>query len=225
MPCAETETDRSRARADRPIQVLIVDDHCMVARSLATLLDDEPDLCTVGTAHDAASALDALARSRVDVVVLDRRLGAEDGIALGTEMRALAPGLALLLLSADLPAPALDAAIGAGFSGALDKAAPIERLLAAIRDAALGQAVVSPADLARLRHGIAGDAAEALTAREMEILALMAEALPYKAIAGRVFLSVNTVRKHVQSILSKLGAHSRLECVLVARQRGLIELR
>lgn len=206
------------------VRVIVVDDHALVADSLRRVFDDEPDLVVVGTAGSASEALHDLREVDADVIVLDRRLPDGDGISLGASLRTERPGTALLLLTGDPATQYVQAALDAGFSGVLEKTCNVDRLVHAVHDAAAGRATVSLADIARLRRADLPGGAEDLTARECEILRYMAQALPYKDIAARAYLSVNTVRKHVQSILRKLGAHSKLEGVLIARERGLVEI-
>ena len=212
--------DRSAPTA--PIRVMIVDDHAMVAESFRRVIDDEPDMVAVGIARNARAASDQVVALRPHVALIDLRLPDGDGVSIGRVLRELDPRLALLLVTGD-PAPqSLVAAFDAGFSGYLEKTGTIERLLYAIRQAASGDLVLAPDELARLLPGRA-NTVQLLTARELEVLELVAKGLTNKEIAATVIVSLNTVRKHVQAVLTKLGAHSKLEAVIIARRRGLID--
>lgn len=207
-----------------PIRVMIVDDHAMVAESLRRVVDDEPDMCTVRTAYGAREAEATTADVAPDVVLIDLCLPDGDGLAVGRVLRRSCPEAALVLLTDEPAPPSLAAAFDAGFRGHLDKSASVDRLVQAIRQAAAGEFVLAPAAFAQLVPGRAGTTSDQrLTGRELEVLRLVAEGLTNKDIAARLVVSLNTVRKHVQSVLTKIDAHSKLEAVIIARRRGLID--
>jgi two-component system response regulator DevR len=141
------------------------------------------------------------------------------------ELRALRPGLGIVVLTASAADHVLMAAIEAGASGFLSKTRSIDEVTAAVRAAAAGESVISPEMLARLLprfqrstgHGVAE-----LTDREREVLSLVAEGLSNAAIAERLIVSVHTVRNHIASMSSKLGAHSKLEALSIAVRQGLL---
>lgn len=211
-----------------PTRVLIVDDHEMFASSLSLALAHESDIEVVGTGATLAAARTLIATLRPDVVLLDHRLPDGLGVEAIVELKALHPAARIVVLTAAAEDSMLVAATEAGCAGFVLKTSPLEELVAAVRTAASGEMLVSSTLLtrllSRLRHE--RDAPESvLTAREREILELIAEGLTNAAISERLFISVNTVRNHVQNILAKLGVHSKLEALSVAVRDGLITSR
>jgi DNA-binding NarL/FixJ family response regulator len=203
-----------------------VDDHDMFAQSLQLALSAEPDLTVVGTAPTLAQARAMVVTSTPDVVLLDHRLPDGLGVESITELRALRPAVNVVVLTAAAEDSTLVAATEAGCAGFILKTSPLEELVAAVRTAAAGEIMVSSDLLSRLLNRLQHqrDRPEhSLTAREREILGLIGEGLTNGAIAKRLFISVNTVRNHVQSVLAKLDAHSKLEALSVAIREGLID--
>jgi two-component system response regulator DevR len=209
----------------RPIRVLIVDDHAVLAASLAMVLEGEDDITMVGTAATLAQARELVRSAQPDVVLLDHRLPDGDGVGAIRELRALGPGVEVVVLTASAADHVLVAAIDAGASGFLSKTRGLAEVTAAVRAAAVGESVISAEMLARLmgrfQRGREHRAAE-LTEREREVLALVAEGLSNAAIAERLVVSVHTVRNHIASLSSKLGAHSKLEALSIAVRQGML---
>jgi len=208
-----------------PIRILVADDHKMVAESVARLLSDQQDMEIVAVADTADAAVTMSANLRPDVVVLDYRLPDSDGATAAARIRATNPDTQVVMLTGVGDDRLLVAAIEAGCAAFLTKDKASTELVAAIRVAHSGEAYIAPAMLASLLrrmnrsyHGVGSD----LTAREREVLDLLAQALSNQAIADRLVVSVHTVRNHVQSILAKLGAHSKLEAVTIATREGLV---
>ena len=215
--------DRGSAR----ITVLIVDDHALVAESFRVVLSGEPDIDVVAIAGTAAEAVAAATTHRPDVVLMDYVLPDGDGAAAAARVMAVLPDTKVVMLTGSDEPTALFAAFEAGCVGYFQKTSDLERLASAVRAAAAGELVVSPADLGLLfehRRRERGEAAT-LTPREVEVLRLAAAGLSSRAVAERLGLSLHTVRTHLQNVLTKLGAHSRLEAVAVARKRGLLRNR
>ena len=207
------------------VRVLVVDDHVMFATSLGMALSQEFDLAVVGTAGSLAEARRWVATDAPDVLVIDHRLPDGFGVEAIPELKRLAPHMRIVLMSAAVDDAALVSAVENGASGFLSKSASLDELVQAVRAAAAGEVLVSPALLARLlprlsreRHGIGSE----LTPREVEALELLAEGLTNSAIAERLGISVNTVRNHIQNVLAKLGVHSKLEALSVAVREGII---
>jgi DNA-binding NarL/FixJ family response regulator len=207
-----------------PISVLIVDDHLMVAESLRRALLAEGDIEVVAVAGNAAEALEATAAHRPDVVVMDYQLPDADGAVAATRIRAAFPDTNVVMLTGSQEPSALQAALEAGCVGYIEKTSGLHKLALTVRSAASGDPMIVPPDLGRLLVARAGTwrSATTLTQREIEVLQLAAEGSSNQAIAERLRLSVNTVRTHLQRTLTKLGAHSKLEAVAVARKRGLL---
>jgi two-component system, NarL family, nitrate/nitrite response regulator NarL len=207
-----------------PINVLIVDDHVMFASCLARVLADEDDMRVVATCADAEGALAAMSDD-VDVVLTDFRLTTGDGIQLTRGLVAQRPHLRVVMLTASNDEGVMANALEAGCAGFIIKSDPLELVLSAIRSAAAGESVVSPALLARLLPRLVARPRGRnpdLTVREREILQAMARGGSNQQIADELVLARDTVRNHVASILSKLGVNSKLQAVTLAIQRGLI---
>jgi DNA-binding NarL/FixJ family response regulator len=205
--------------------VLVCDDHRVVAEGLSMVLEAQPDLQVVGVASTVAEVCELAASLRPDVVLMDYALPDGDGVAATAAIKAVRPELKVVMLTSFVDVDVLVAAIDAGCSGFVTKHKAGDELTTAVRLAAAGEALVSPDMLARLLprlrpsyHGVGAD----LTPREREVLDLLAQGESKEAIAQRLFLSANTVRNHIQNILNKLGAHSRLEAVATATREGLI---
>ena len=205
--------------------MLIVDDHEVLAASLAMVLDDQPGMTTVGVAGTIAKAKALVATAAPDVVLLDHRLPDGDGVAAIGELRAIRPSVEVVVLTASAADHVLVAAIEAGAAGFVSKTRGLQEVTAAVRAAASGESVISPELLARLlprlHRGGRGGATE-LTEREREVLGLLADGLSNAAIADRLTVSVHTVRNHVANLSAKLGAHSKLEALSIAVREGLL---
>jgi DNA-binding NarL/FixJ family response regulator len=219
--------DHESATDERPggIRVLIVDDHEVLAASLAMVLDAEDDITTAGVATTLAQARALVGTAGVDVVLLDHRMPDGDGVAAIPGLRALRPSIGVVVLTASAADHVLLAAIENGASGFLSKTRSLDEVTAAVRAAAAGESVISPELLARLLPRFGRGKApqpDELTDREREVLALVAEGLSNAAIAERLVVSVHTVRNHIASLSAKLGAHSKLEALSIAVRQGLL---
>ena len=213
--------------AGQTIKVMLVDDHVMFSQTLLRVFRDEPDFDVVATASSVAEGRSLARIYRPDVVLMDYRL--PDG--LGTDAARLIrqdrPETKVVMLTGFPEDSVLLSAIEAGCSGYMTKDGAVQEAISAVRAAAAGEALISPMLLARLLPRLRRDAERLsyeITSRELEVLHLMAEGLPNAAIADRLVLSVHTVRKHVQSILNKLGAHSKLEALAIAVRQGLVDM-
>lgn len=206
------------------VRVLVVDDHEVFGTSLARTLDDEPDIDVVGSVTGVTEALELISQG-VDVVLSDFRLAETDGVQLARTLGERWPEVKVVMLTASNDEAVLAAALEAGCAGFVTKAESLTTVIAAIRGAATGEAVITPALLARLlpRLGRRGRGRSPdLTPREREVLGLIVRGRSNQEIADELFLSRDTVRNHVASILSKLGAHSKLQAAAMAVQRGLV---
>ncbi len=211
-------------RADEArIRVLVVDDDEIFVRALLALLGTEPSITIAGTAGTAAEAEEMAKACEPDIVLIDFDLLDGEGARLTEAIRALVPDAQVLMLT-DQPPPLGAVGGGAGF---VPKTANVAGLVEAIHQVHEGDApsaVISTPRLAiRPRPTVPGLGSD-LRPRELEVLRLMAAGTPNKALAAELYISLNTVRNHVQSILYKLDAHSKLEAVATAVRAGLIEL-
>jgi DNA-binding NarL/FixJ family response regulator len=208
------------------VAVLIVDDHRMFAESLARLLSDEEDITILGIADNGADAIRLADQLTPGVALVDYQMPGLDGLAIAAEIKKREPRNMVVMLTGSTDDRVVLAAIEAGCSGFLTKDRAASEVADAVRLAAAGEALISPALLARLLPQLNRTHREPgcdLTTREHEILALVVTGSANKVIAAELFLSVNTVRNCVQSILTKLGAHSRLEAVAIAVRAGILE--
>jgi response regulator RpfG family c-di-GMP phosphodiesterase/DNA-binding CsgD family transcriptional regulator len=211
---------------DEPrIRVLVVDDHEIFVQSLVRLLSAHPALKVVGTAATVATAEKAIVAYEPDVVLMDFELPDGDGATATETVKALLPMTKVVMLTGRTDRDAVVRAIGAGCSGFIPKTESIETLVEAIRSAHAGDEPTRIEDLPRLlgdlrptRRGIGTD----LGGRELEVLQLMASGESNRAIAAQLYVSLNTVRNHVQHVLYKLHAHSKLEAVATAVREGVI---
>jgi putative two-component system response regulator len=209
-----------------PIRVLVVDDHQIFVQSLVRLLDAQPSITVVGTAATATDGERAAVACDPDVVLMDFELPDRDGAKATEAIKALLPDVQVVMLTGRTDQPALIRAIDAGCSGFVAKTEPIDKLIDAIHSAYEGETPAHLAELPRLlaqlrptSRGLGSD----LGPRELEVLQLMAAGLANKALAEQLYLSLNTVRNHVQHILGKLGVHSKLEAVATAVREGIID--
>lgn len=209
------------------IQVLIVDDHQMMAEGLRAVLETEPDVGVVGVAGTAASALDMASELHPDVVLMDFRLPDGDGGTAAATIRDAVPGSHVVMLTGYADDATLARAIDAGCVGFVHKTADVDTVIDAVRRAHAGEPVFSSDDLSKLVRHLRGETAPVgsdLTGRELEVLQLLAEGVTTEALAERLFISKHTARSHVRNILGKLGAHSKLEAVAVAARAGVITI-
>jgi DNA-binding NarL/FixJ family response regulator len=216
------------------IRILIADDHELVRSGLRVMLDTQDDLEVVGEAADGAAAIEEAFTLRPDVIVMDIRMPRLDGIEATRRILAqVTPAPKILVLTTfDLDEYVWEA-LRAGAGGFLLKDAPPAQIAQAVRTVASGASIVAPAVTRRLverfvRTPLPGTSAQGarfaeLTAREHEVVVLVARGLSNREIAARLFLSEATVKTHVTRILAKLGLRDRVQAVVLAYESGLVE--
>ncbi len=205
------------------IRVLVVDDHPVVRHGLLAMLRYAPDLEVVGEAADGLTALRQIGETQPDVVLLDLRMPQLSGVEVMQQARAQGLAGRFLVLTTFDTEEYLAPALAAGAQGYLLKDAPPEEVLRGIRAIAQGQAALESGVTARLLARVtAGPASDELSAREIEVLRLLARGASNKEIAARLDLSGNTIKTHLSRIFDKLGVRSRTEAATLALQRGLI---
>ncbi|HVB51974.1 MAG TPA: response regulator transcription factor [Acidimicrobiales bacterium] len=205
----------------------IVDDHLMVAEVLAHIVSRETDLELVGIAASVAEALVLVEHHTPQVVLMDYLLPDDDGAAATVKILKRWPETKVVMFSGSSGNNVVARAIEAGCSGFLAKDRPASDVVAAVRAASRGELVLRSDELASLLSqfkSAPNQQTQRLSARELEVLRLLARARSTDGIATELFLSIYTVRNHVSNILSKLGAHSKLEAVAIAARDGIIPL-
>jgi two-component system, NarL family, response regulator LiaR len=206
------------------IRVMLVDDHTMVRRGLATFLKAFDDLELAGEAESGQSAIKQCAKVHPDVILMDMMMPDMNGAIATRKIRELFPKVQVIALTSFKEEVLVKSALEAGAIGYLLKDVSAEDLVKAIRAAHGGRATLSPEAAQALVHAANQPPAPGhdLTERERGVLALMVEGLNNTQIAGRLFVSSSTIKSHVSSILSKLGVTSRTEAVALALRNKLI---
>jgi DNA-binding NarL/FixJ family response regulator len=206
------------------ITLLLADDHEVFAEGLGMVLDAEDDVEVLGVARDGEEALRLLDHHQPDVLLLDAHMPRTDLCEVLRAAKAKAPGTKVVVLSADTRRETVEIAMEAGADGFLAKDLSGWQLAAAIRKLLEGQsAPVTPALPPRLLRDPSVDLrVRTLSAREREILGLLVSGHSNRHIAEECYLSLNTVRTHVQNVLVKLGVHSKLEAVAFALEHNVV---
>jgi DNA-binding NarL/FixJ family response regulator len=206
------------------IRLVIADDHLVVRTGLRAMLGADPDFDVVGEATTGAQAIELADRLRPDVVLMDLRMPEVDGATATARIRERQPGVHVLVLTTyDTDADILKA-IEAGATGYLLKDTTRDELVHAVRAAASGASVLAPAVAARLMGRLRAPGQDALSAREVEILAHVARGRTNKEIGAALFISEATVKTHLLHIFAKLEVQDRTQAVTVALDRGLLRL-
>jgi NarL family two-component system response regulator LiaR len=203
---------------------MLVDDHAMVRRGLATFLKVFDDLQLAGEAESGEAAIQLCAEVRPDVILMDMILPTMDGATVTRAIRQRFPQVQVIALTSFKEGDLIKNALEAGALGYLLKDVSADDLALAIRAAHAGRATLSP-DVAQVIVHAAGQPPKPgldLTERERVVLALMVEGLNNTQIAGRLVVSPSTIKSHVSSILAKLGVSSRTEAVTLALRHGLV---
>lgn len=206
------------------LTVLLVDDHALFVEAVAPVLAAEPDLHVAGSVGSLAEARAFLrAHAEVDVVVLDQQLPDGAGTHAAAELRHIRPGLRVVIITGSDDPVIAGEAEQVGCVGFVHKGDHLGFLVEAVRGATTGSMIVSPRmrNALRRRHDVAV-LGEPLTSRETQVLLLLADGLSNQQICEVLFISASTLRNHVQNILGKLHAHSRLEAVAIALRERLI---
>jgi len=208
----------------QPIRVMLVDDHTMVRRGLATFLKAFDDLELAGEAESGKAALGLCAEAEPDVILMDMVMPDMDGAAATRRIRQEFPNVQVIALTSFKEGDLVKHALEAGAIGYLLKDVSADELAEAIRAAHAGRATLSPEAAQDLVETANQQPARGLdlTEREREVLALMVEGLNNTQIAGRLSVSSSTIKSHVSNILSKLGVASRTEAVTVALRSRMV---
>jgi len=212
----------SKGSKKRPrIGVLIADDHSVVREGLASLIQRKPDMRVVGEASNGREAVDLWKEHRPDVTLLDLRMPELDGVGTIKQIREHDENARIVVLTTFDGDEDIYRAIQAGAKGYLLKDVPREALMDCIRRVHAGETCVPLHLAAKLAERVSG---ETLSAREIDVLKLMAQGKSNKEIGSALFISEGTVKSHVKAIFAKMNVVSRTEAVATATRRGLIQL-
>jgi DNA-binding NarL/FixJ family response regulator len=203
------------------ITTLIVDDHEVVREGLRLSLSRAPNIRVVGEASDGASAVELAERRKPDVVIMDVRMPGMDGLEATKLLAERAPESKVLIFTAFSERSLLTRGLESGAKGYILKEAPHQTLVRAIEKVAQGEGYVDPALMPAFLTG--KDSGVMLTSREREILQLLADGLSNADVAGKLFISQETVKSHVRHILTKLEADTRTHAVAIALREAIID--
>jgi NarL family two-component system response regulator LiaR len=207
------------------IGLVLADDHRVFAEGLGVMLDAQDDLAVLGVAHDSYQAVELAARHEPTVLLLDAHMPGPDLATTLRAVRAESPGTKVMMLSADTRRETIAGALDAGADGFLAKDASSRQVAGAIRALVDGKgSIVAAAEPSSrpVRDPSVDLRVRTLSGREREILGLLANGWSNRRIAEECFLSLNTVRTHVQNVLVKLGVHSKLEAVAFALEHQVV---
>src|SRR6266508_3244844 len=216
----------------KKIRVLIADDHTLFREGLRALLNTMPDIEVVGEAAEGESAIEQVAVTQPDVILMDINMPGVNGIEATRRILETHPSLGIIMVTMLEDDASVFAAMKAGARGYVLKGAHHDEILHAIRAVAAGQAVFGPAIAVRMMNffqglnagtqsGHAAQAFPELTEREREVLTLIAKGVSNKEIAEKLFISMKTVSNHITNIFSKLQVADRAQAIIRARDAGL----
>jgi DNA-binding NarL/FixJ family response regulator len=204
------------------IRILLVDDHPVVRMGLRGMLDAEPDLTVVGEASSGVEGFEQALALTPDIVLMDLRMPGGDGVEATGRILSAAPGVRVMVLTTYESDRDILRAIEAGASGYLLKDASPTELADAVRAAARGETVLAPSVASTLVRQVRSPAPPALSARETEVLKLVASGLTNAEIGKRLFISEATVKTHLLRVFNKLDVADRTAAVTTAMRHGLL---
>jgi len=224
----------SEPSEDDVIRVLIADDQALFRRGLYVVLGTEENIEVVAEAEDGEQAILKAEEMAPDVVLMDVRMPRVNGIEAAQRIREVLPSTKILMLTVSDEEDDLYEAIKAGANGYLLKEISVEEVATAIRSVVQGESLISPSMASKLLNefnSLARQAAEkkeqlpapVLTTRELEVLKLVARGMSNRDVADQLYISENTVKNHVRNILEKLHLHSRMEAVMYADRKRLLD--
>ena len=203
------------------IRVLVADDHVTVREGLAAIIHRQIDMAVVGEASTGVETVSAWGTLRPDVTLMDLRMPILDGVGAIEQIRRQAQDARIIVLTTFDTDLEISQAIRAGAKGYILKDAQRDELLNTIRQVHAGETCIPAALVAKLAAGMSS---ESLTARELEVLSMLARGQSNREIGNNLFIGETTVKSHLRSIFTKLNVLSRTEAVAVATRRGLVRL-
>ena len=204
------------------IRVVVIDDHAIVRSGLVQLIGSHPDLDVVGAAGDGEAAVALCLEQHPDVALMDISMPGMGGVEATRQILAEAPGVQVVVLTSFMDRDRIVAALDAGAIGYLLKDAEPDELIRGIHAAARGESPLDPRAARTILTAKRGPAPlDALSEREREVLALVAEGLPNKQIARRLEITEKTVKAHLTSVFRAIGVTDRMQAGLWARRNGL----
>ena len=211
---------------DEKIRILVADDHPMLREGLVAVLGTQPDFDVVGEAADGEEVVRQTERLDPDVILLDLEMPSADGLTALERLKENGAEARTIIFTAYDTDERIVGALRAGAKGYLLKGASRQEIFEAVRVVGSGGSTLGPGVTSTLLRHVEQDegSPDALTPRELDVLRLVAEGLPNREVAVRLFVTERTVKFHVSSLLHKLGAGNRTEAVRVAVRRGLIRL-
>jgi len=215
-----------------PIRILLADDHALVRQGTRELLDKQADLEVVAEAGDGREAVQLAIKKRPDVVIMDFAMPFLNGIEATRQIKAVAPSIAILVLTAYDSEQYIFAFLEAGAAGYLLKDVSVDELVRAVRAVHAGESILHPAITRKvisrfarpIDQGKSGSEPEHITDRELEVLRLAARGLSNREISTTLDISVRTVQTHLSNVFNKMGVGSRTEAVMFGLRNGLITL-
>ena len=215
-----------------PIRILLADDHALVRQGTRELLDKQADLEVVAEAGDGREAVQLAIKKRPDVVIMDFAMPFLNGIEATRQIKAVAPSIAILVLTAYDSEQYIFAFLEAGAAGYLLKDVSVDELVRAVRAVHAGESILHPAITRKvisrfarpIDKGKRGSGPDQITDRELEVLRLAARGLSNRDISRTLDISVRTVQTHLSNVFNKMGVGSRTEAVMFGLRSGLITL-
>jgi DNA-binding NarL/FixJ family response regulator len=211
----------------RPVRIAVADDHPVVREGLVGMLETQDDFSVVGEAATGLEALALIARAEPDVLLLDLEMPELDGVGVLQQMRTAGSRTRAIVFTVFDTDERIIAALEAGAAGYLLKGAPRAELFAAVHEVAAGGSLLAPVATSAVLRRVRGDVSSAgpsLTPREQSVLEHLARGLGNKQIAAALGITERTVKFHVSSVFTKLGASNRTDAVARAAQAGLVKL-
>lgn len=214
------------------IRILLADDHALVRQGTRELLEQQEDLEVVAEASDGKEAVQLALRERPDVVIIDFAMPRLNGIEATRQIKAVAPNIAVLVLTAYDSEQYVFAFLEAGAAGYLLKDVSVDELVKAVRAVYAGESVLHPAITRKVISRFArpgerqgpGNVLDQITERELEVLRLAARGMSNRDIARELDISMRTVQTHLSNVFNKMGVGSRTEAVMLGLRKGLITL-